>query len=359
MPKVKGLPAAQFTGTRPKLPDLFTRYSEQVQAEFCSILPNGSMELSDPFRYHLGWADESGERLTVPQGQGKALRSALCLFACQALDGDWMQAVPAATALELTHNFSLIHDDIQDGDTERRHRPTVWRLWGQPKALLVGDAMHAMAYQVALDLVERGVSESKALRSSRLLVESCLSMIKGQSLDLEFEDTLNIGLADYLEMIRLKTGALFTCSLEIGALLASDEAQHVQAFARYGNHLGRVFQIRDDVLGIWGNEEYTGKASGNDIRRRKKSFPIVLALEQARGTDRDQLVAVYQKESLVEADVDRVLEVLDTVGAQDHAHDLITKEASLALRELENAPLSAWARSEAESLVDFLVSREY
>ena len=238
MPKVKGLPAAQFTGTRPELPDLFTRYSEQVQAEFCSILPNGSMELSDPFRYHLGWADESGERLTVPQGQGKALISSLCLFACQALDGDWMQAVPAATALELTHNFSLIHDDIQDGDTERRHRPTVWRLWGQPKALLVGDAMHAMAYQVALDLVERGVSVSKALRSSRLFVESCLSMIKGQSLDLEFEDTLNIGLADYLEMIRLKTGALFTCSLEIGALLASDEAQNVQAFARYGNHLG-------------------------------------------------------------------------------------------------------------------------
>ena len=359
MLKIKGLQVDRTMGTRRPLPDLFTRYGDQMQAELSRAMPEDDPELYGVLRYHLGWANQAGETLKTPERQGKALRPALCLFACQTLGGDWEKALPVAAALELTHNFSLIHDDAQDGDTERRHRPTVWFLWGQPKALVAGDAMHCLAYRVALSLAERGVNQEKALKSSLLLVESSLSMIEGQCLDLAFEGALDIGLEEYLRMIRLKTGALIACSLEVGALLACDNQSHVQAFARYGAHLGRVFQVRDDVLGIWGNEKDTGKAAGNDIRRRKKSFPIVYALERASRAVCQELVSIYQKESLEEDDMDRVLAILEDMGAQGQAQSLITEEGFLALRELEETPLSSSARSEAEELVDFLVSREY
>ena len=362
MQSTTGPQDVQLTESGSELPGSLTCYGTMMQAELGSVLPNGSMELSGPFRYHLGWADRQGRFLEAPQDQGKGVRPGLCLFACQALGGDWMRAMPAAVSLELIHNFSLVHDDIQDGDAMRRHRPTVWRLWGEAKALLVGNAMHATAYEVALGLVERGVPESKALRSSHLLVEGCLSMIKGQALDLQFEARLNIGLEAYLEMIRLKTGALITCALEVGSLLGSDDEEHVQAFARYGDHLGRMFQIRDDVLGIWGDEDHTGKAgrsSENDIKRKKKSLPIVLALEQATGGDRRRLEAVYRKAKLDQGDVDQVLEILDAVGAQKLANGMIKREGSLAMKALENVPLSRWSRGEAKSRVDFLASREH
>jgi len=324
-----------------------------------SCLPQGGQEIHGDLLYHMGWATESGKPLEAPQGQGKALRPTLCLFVCDALGGDWAQALPAAAALELIHNFSLIHDDIQDQDRKRRHRPTLWSLRGQPRALVSGDAMHGLAYRVALDLAQRGVSHEKSLAASRLLVESSLSMIKGQCLDLSFEGTLDVSLDEYLGMIRLKTGALITCSLEIGALLATDDEDHVRAFARYGDHLGRVFQVRDDVLGIWGKAEETGKASGNDIRRRKKSFPIVYALAKSSGSARQNLTNIYEKEALDGRDVDSVLGILEDVGAQTHAQALIEEEASRALGELEGIPLSPWARSETQSLVDFLVHRDH
>ena len=349
-------------GTRTTTPIALTRYKEQIQAELISVLPDISSELSGPFGYHLGWIDRSGERITTPTDQGKALRPSLCLFACQALGGDWIKAMPAALALELIHNFSLIHDDIQDGDTKRRHQPTVWYLWGQPKALLTGDAMHGMAYRVALDLTARGISDKKSLRVSSLLMESCLSMINGQTMDLQYENRLDINLTDYLEMIRLKTGSLFETSLEIGALLARDEEEQIQALASYGRHLGLAFQIRDDILGIWGNEKYTGKAgnsSSNDILRKKKSFPIVFALEQAEATNRKTLRRIYKKQSINQQDMDQVMGILDQMKAHEYAQKLVVKEATLALEELKTISLGSWASKEARKLVGFLTSRDY
>ena len=270
--------------------------------------------------------------------------------------------MPAALALELVHNFSLVHDDIQDGDEMRRHKPTIWYVWGQPKALAVGNAMHATAYQTALALMQAGAPESKALRCSQLLVESSLSMIKGQVQDLQFEDSLDIGIDAYLGMIKLKTGALIACALRMGAILATENDNHVYAFTEYGRRLGRMFQIRDDVLGIWGDEKTTGKAgrsSDNDIRRKKKSFPIVLALQNADAPSRRRLEAIYRKQTLDQHDVDQVLDILEAVGAQESAQYMINREATQAMDALASVPISGWAGEEAQSLVDFLASREY
>lgn len=359
MLKVKGQQTDRHKKTKHPLPSLFTRFGHRVQAELAGSIPIDDIQLYTSLRYHLGWVNQDRKPMTTKKRQGKALRPALCLFACQALGGEWQKALPAAAALEFTHNFSLIHDDIQDGDTERRHQPTVWALWGQPKALVAGDLMHSLSYKVALDLTDRGVSNQKALRSSSLLVESSLSMIEGQCLDLAFEGVLDIGLEEYLRMIRLKTGALIACSLEVGALLASNNDSHIEAFARYGSHLGRIFQIRDDMLGIWGNEKDTGKATGNDIRRRKKSFPIVHTMERAGREETKELISIYKKEYLNELDVTRVLSMLDDMGAQKQAEAFIAQESQLALKELDRMPLPSQARNEAEELVEFLVSREY
>ena len=359
----------------PPLPNMFDRYRDGLTGELQSAIP--CLSLSDPgqgdtgageypvtplylmLQYHMGWASEDGELLSVPISQGKALRPTLCLFACESLDQDWTTALPAAAALELIHNFSLIHDDIQDGDLERRHRPTVWSLWGQPQALVAGNAMRTLADITALRLVERGVAEEKALRTSFVLTKGYLHMTRGQCLDLSFEDSLDIKLEEYLTMISFKTGALIRCGLEMGALIASSDENVVTAFARCGSSLGRAFQIRDDVLGIWGDESATGKAVGNDIRRKKKSFPIVYALETAGDTARQKLVEVYSKDELDERDVEDVLTVLDGLGVADYAQEMTREKAALALQEVSRVAMPSWARREIEEMVEFLAARQY
>jgi geranylgeranyl diphosphate synthase type I len=310
-------------------------------------------------QYHMGWANEDGELLAVPVSQGKALRPTVCLFACEALSEDWTRALPAAAALEFVHNFSLIHDDIQDGDTERRHRPTAWALWGQPQALVAGNALRSLADMAALGLTKRGVPEEKSLQVSLLLTRGYLDMTRGQCMDLAFEDSLDIRLEDYLTMISCKTGALIRCGMEMGALIASDDETSARAFARCGGFMGLAFQIRDDMLGIWGDEAATGKAVGNDIRRKKKSFPIVYALEVARDAARQKLVDTYSKADLDDRDVEDVLTVLEELSVAGYAQEVTNENARLALEETGRLPLPSWARQEIEEVVEFLSARQY
>jgi len=310
-------------------------------------------------RYHLGWVDQQGREMETPISQGKALRPTLCLFACDALANDYSRALPAAAALELIHNFSLIHDDIQDQDIERRHQPTVWHVWGMPKALSAGNALQCAGDMALLDVGSKDVAAETVLRVSSILTESYLEMIQGQCMDLDFESRTDIKANEYLHMIACKTGALIRCGLEIGALLATEDAATVQAFAKFGSHLGQAFQIRDDYLGIWGDEATLGKATGNDIRRRKKSYPVVFALEKASGHAMDELLRIYAQEELEEDDVERVLAVLDEVGSQEHSQRLTEAAAAQALEALKPVSLPEWAQTEAEELVDFLSRREY
>ena len=350
------------------LPGMFARYKDDLDGELRAAMEPAA-EASERgdlaaalFRmlgYHMGWVDEMGDPLDAPISQGKAVRPTLCLFACEALSEDWARALPAAAALEFIHNFSLIHDDIQDGDVERRHRPTVWSLWGQPHALVAGDALRSLADITALGLTRRGVAEETALRASFLLTRAYLDMTTGQCLDLAFEERLEIGLEDYLAMISCKTGALIRCGMGIGALIASDEEETVQAFARCGSFLGLAFQVRDDVLGIWGDADATGKSVGNDIRRKKKSLPIVYAMEVSKDAARQKLVDTYSKQSLDDQDVQDVLAVMDELNVANYAQNVTREKASLALNEVRRLTLPAWAGQEIEELVEFLSAREY
>ena len=314
-----------------KLPVVFERYRGCIDAQLRAALAGCQSPMYDMLRYHLGWLDEEGNPLLG--AAGKALRPTLCLLACEAAGGAYEQALPAAAALELVHNFSLIHDDIQDGDRERRHRPTVWSIWGRPQAINAGTAMRVLASLALLGLADCDTPARKVLGAAHILDESCLRLIEGQYLDISYEDRLDVGVGDYLRMIELKTASLIACSLELGALLGTDDQRAIRALRRFGLNVGLAFQIRDDVLGIWGDEERTGKPVGSDIRRRKKSLPVVYALERVEGRTRTELVSTYNRQAIDDG-LDTVLNILAAMQAKARAESMAEEYCAKAIAEL-------------------------
>jgi geranylgeranyl diphosphate synthase, type I len=313
-------------------------------------------ELYRMLRYHMGWEDAQGN----PSDQtGKALRPSFCLLACETVGGDWRQALPAAAALELVHNFSLIHDDIQDRDQERHHRPTVWVLWGEAQAINAGDALLALA-RLAMLSVPEGVKPQAVLEGLRLLDERTLEMVEGQVMDLSFEDRLDVQMADYLGMIERKTGALFDAAFALGALMAGAEHAAVQAMGRCGRLLGVAFQARDDMLGIWGAVERTGKPTGADIRRRKKSLPVVYALHNARGETLDRLQRVLSHPTEPgEQEVSQVIADLEALSAREYCHQMAAEGKEAALSQLDRARVNPEAAQELRDAALFLLERDY
>ena len=293
---------------RVPLPRMIDRYGAAIQSALRAGLARDDSFVYDMLRYYMGWADETGA--PVSAGAGKAVRPTLCLFGCEAVGGAVAEAVPAAVALELIHNFSLVHDDIQDEDETRRSRKTIWAVWGRPKALVAGNVLRVTADSALHNLPE----SDRAIAAVSLLTEAYLEMIEGQYLDISFEGRHDIGMDDYRRMISRKTGALLRCSLNMGAAVGTDDASTVAAFRECGRALGYVFQIRDDALGVWGEESVTGKPVGSDIRRKKNSYPVVYAMENANEPEAKLLSAIYAKDALDDADVASVMGVMERIG---------------------------------------------
>ncbi len=319
-------------------------------------MPDDGISLDNMLRYHMGWVDREGH--SIKGNSGKALRPTLCLFACQAVHGDHRPALPAAVAIELVHNFSLIHDDIQDGDQERRHRPTLWALWGKPRALRAGTAMRIVASQ-SLTRLDRGLPEPRLLKANQLLDERCLEMIEGQYLDISYENRPDITVVAYLDMISRKTGALLACSLEMGAVAGLADDNLISRFGSCGRKLGLAFQIRDDMLGIWGDPKLTGKPLASDIRRKKNSLPVVYAFQQARGQQRTELEEIYHRADMGDAEVDGVLKIMDDLGAREYVGQMGKRYKHEALSDFSLLALSRSDEDLFEELAVFLVERDY
>jgi geranylgeranyl diphosphate synthase type I len=308
-------------------------------------------------RYHLGWEDAQG-RPTESSG-GKALRPSLCFWACEALGGDRRMGLPAAAALELTHNFSLVHDDIQDGDRERRHRPTVWAVWGQGQAINAGDSLLMLSRLVLLRLADAGLEPAAVVRACRILDEACLAMIEGQCLDLEFEERAQVSLDEYLVMIEKKSGALFGAALHLGALAAGADEALGERFGRAGRLLGAAFQVRDDLLGVWGRPDVTGKPQAADIRRRKKTLPLLYAQSAASTDDRQALARIYDRRTLDDDDVRQVIGILERAGAYDYCGTMARQRLDEALAELAGTAITPAAYRDLREVADFLLEREF
>lgn len=295
--------------------------------------------------YHMGLREADGSE--GPGIGGKLLRPSLVCFSCEALGGDPDAALPLACALELVHNFSLIHDDLQDKDELRRGRPAVWKVFGGEQAINAGDGMLVLALRVALE--GEGLSEGARLDALAAILSATYRMIEGQVLDLSLEGK-DAGVGEYLRMAREKTGALMGCALELGAIAAGVDGAVRAGHRKLGETLGLAFQIRDDWIGIWGDPGVTGKPVGSDLSRRKRSFPVTFALERD-----PSLAGVLARDPVP---IEKVLARLEALGAREATQGEAERYAREAERLAADLPWDAWAKRAFGELVSFVLKRE-
>jgi geranylgeranyl diphosphate synthase type I len=285
-------------------------------------------ELYSMVRYHMG-LDRDGPR-------GKRFRPLIGLLAYQSIAGEHMRALPGAAAVEMGHNFSLVHDDIEDRGPERRHRPALWTVAGVPQAINTGDTLFTLSRLALHRLTEEGFSDAKVLALMRLYDETCLALCEGQFMDIWTTEHDEWRTVDwYFDMIGRKTAALIAGSAQAGAMLATDDDAIVSGYRRFGWSLGLAFQLNDDLLGIWGDESTTGKES-SDIATRKKTLPLIYALQEAQGADRERLDAILRPPghdpSPEEAEEARA--ILERVGAAAYTRARAARHRDDALQEI-------------------------
>lgn len=331
-------------------------YLEALDRELREILVSPG-PVYDPyygmFRYHLGWTD--AEFNDIKSDTGKRLRALLCLLCCDAVSGDWRSALPIAAAVELAHNFSLIHDDIEDESDSRRGRPAVWKVWGLAQGLNAGDGMFVLAHLAVDRLCDRGFSPEKCAVVSRVFDQAMLALCRGQFLDLEFESRLDVTVVEYLEMIRGKTAALMSAATRLGAMLKSDDEHVVDALARFGENIGLSFQIADDILGIWGDPSVTGKSAATDILSRKKSLPAIFGLTHPKHGR--ALRDLYGKDRLTAEDVRTVLALLEASGARAYAQSQADAFRAAAHAALEETGITNRAMAGLSQIADLMSNR--
>ena len=306
-------------------------------------------EMRAAAHYVMGWIDEDGR---PSRAGGKRTRPALCIVTCEALGGTLEHALPGAVAVELVHNFSLVHDEIQDEDLERHGRPTIWTRIGIGQAINVGDFLYTSALNALAGAPQPAGAKVRAIAA---LVDAVNRMVGGQWDDLSFEGGDAVTRDDYLQMVAGKTGSLLAAPVEIGAILAGASLPIVTAMGDWGRQAGLAFQIQDDYLGIWGDPSTTGKSNTNDISRRKTSFPIIAAMSDPEA--RSIISEEYAKTAPGGPDVTRVMSALERCGAKDTTQSVARAMAAQAKLILENAGLSAQSLDALAGVESALVDR--
>ncbi len=343
-----------------KFKQAITEFVPQIEAEMKRHLIPADGTI-DPFwgmmLYHLGWRDSHLQ--PAQAAAGKRLRPVFTLLACQAENGDPAAALPAAAAVELVHNFTLIHDDIQDNSDTRRGRPTVWKVWGVPQAINTGDAMFTVARNALLRLRETGVSAETVLEATACFDRTLLALCRGQYLDMSFEETVSVRQETYLEMIAGKTAALLACSGYLGALIATESPKTAERYWQFGHALGMAFQMQDDILGIWGDSAVVGKPIGDDLRQHKKTMPIVFALNQPETTDTRRFREIYSQPQLTDAMVAEAVSLLEKIGAKAYTDAEAERYTRQAQRLLNAIGKNNSAKNAMQEMLAALLKRTY
>lgn len=303
-------------------------------------------------RYPLGWSDEKGQPHNKPAG--KRIRPLFLLLCTEAAGGEWRQALPAAAAVELLHNFSLVHDDIQDGSPLRHGRATVWQVWGAARAINAGDALFSLAFAALEQLSRQGLPPETVIRVWRVFNHTNLELTRGQHLDMLYETLDHVTVDDYLTMIMGKSAALLAACAQIGALIATGDEPLAATYREFALNLGVAFQIRDDILGIWGDPAVTGKSAATDISSRKKSLPVLYGLARS-----PQLAAIYAQDALTNADTIEAVALLDLQNARDYARQVEADFYNNAVAALRRARPQGQAADWLTQFVDALFQRSY
>jgi geranylgeranyl diphosphate synthase type I len=337
------------------MPQVLNRARDLVAPALAEAVERLSPELRPIVSYHLGWTDAMGRPEGGNGNGGKGVRSALAVLSAEAAGADPSSGVPGAVAVELVHNFSLVHDDVIDEDRERRHRPTVWAVFGIGNAVIIGDALLSLAHEVVLGAA---APAADLVRASRCLAEATSAMIAGQALDMAFETLAGVTVDRCLAMEAGKTGALLGCASSIGAVLGGAPDEVVAALRDYGVELGLAFQAVDDLLGIWGDPSTTGKPAWSDLRQRKKTLPVTAALA-AGDRQAGELHALLVADHLEELDIARAAELVEACGGRDLAREEARARLDRALSALDRAGIAGGAGRDLAEVARFVVEREF
>ncbi len=335
------------------IPESITKYRELVDGGMREVAAGGEGRLKEMVGYHLGYDGDSGGNL-----EGKAVRSSLCLFTTEALGEEPEKALPAAVSLELVHNFSLVHDDIQDDADVRRGKESVRKIWGEDQAINAGDGLKDLSLLAFSRLGDSKSSPGTRLRAITEISRRSLRMIDGQVKDLLYSERENVGVSEYLEMVGQKTCALLEASFYLGGLYAGAEDK-LESLDLLGEHLGYLYQIRDDWLGIWGEPERSGKSAKTDLVEKKKTYPVIYALENAEGSSSEKMHEIYSSgKSMEEREIDTVRAILEETGAKSGTEKLAEKHWEKAEKIIDELDLPEREEKKLERFGKFLLRRE-
>jgi geranylgeranyl diphosphate synthase, type I len=326
---------------------LLSAIESELQRQISRLDTPRTKPFYEMLTYHMGWTGEGAG----PEATGKRIRPLLVLLSCAACGSLWEPALPAAAAVELVHNFSLVHDDIQDNSDRRRGRQTTWVKWGMPMAINVGDVLFVMSNQAIMDLKEHYGPET-IVRAAEILHNTCFELTRGQFLDMSYEERKDLAVEDYWPMIAGKTAALLSACCHIGALVGGADDARQEAFRAFGHYLGLAFQVQDDILGIWGDEALTGKSAASDLVEGKNSLPVLAGLG-AKG----KFAARWKDGPIRAEEVQELARLLANEGAYEMAMDASKQMTDLALMSLREADPQGEAGDALFDLTDKLLKR--
>lgn len=298
--------------------------------------------------YHMGWTGEGAG----PEATGKRIRPLLVLLCAASCGKDWQAALPAAAAVEMVHNFSLIHDDVQDNSDKRRGRPTVWVKWGVPMAINAGDALFVISNQAIIDLAGKYPAET-TVRAAEILHATCLDLTRGQYLDMSYQGRTDLQIDDYWPMVGGKTAALLEACVTIGALLGGADEAALTSYRSFGHYLGLAFQVQDDILGIWGNETQTGKSVASDLVEGKNSLPVLVGLGK-----KGPFAQRWAQGPITPGEVQQVADQLARESAYAYTYEAARQMTDLALTSLRTADPQGEAGAALFALAEKLLSRQ-
>ncbi len=320
----------------------------QLQRQVSRLDAPRTKQFHEMLTYHMGWTGEGAG----PEATGKRIRPVLVLLTTASSGADWKPALPAAAAIELVHNFSLVHDDIQDNSPKRRGRDTAWVKWGAPMAINVGDALFVMSSQAIMDLKNNFPAEV-VVKAAEILHNTCLDLTRGQYLDMSYEERSDLGVDDYWHMISGKTSALIAACCHIGALLGGADDEKQEIYRSFGHYLGLAFQVQDDILGIWGDEKVTGKSVASDLVEGKNSLPVLAGIgKKGKFAERWAQGPIQQEE------VGEVARLLASEGGLLAAQEAAKQMTDLALMNLREADPQGEAGEALFQLTNRLLGRE-
>ena len=326
---------------------LLTRIEAELQRQVSRLDSPRTKPFHEMLTYHMGWTGEGAG----PEAAGKRIRPLMLLLCTSACGATWEPALPAAAAVELVHNFSLVHDDIQDNSDKRRGRPTTWVKWGMPMAINVGDALFVLSNQAIIDLNEY-YSPDVIVRAAGILHDTCLDLTRGQFLDMSYEERVDLSVDDYWPMVAGKTAALLSACCHIGALLGGADEAKQESYRSFGHYLGIAFQVQDDILGIWGNESLTGKSAASDLVEGKNSLPVLAGLGR-----NGKFAARWKQGPIQSEEVEAVARLLTNEGGYETAYEASKQMTDLALLNLYEADPQGEAGDALYELADKLLKR--